>query len=113
MALGAASLARWRDTGWMDVFHFGDKCRRRVAYDLLADGAGYEDYPNFRQPALIFHGSKDDVVPVRYSEEFAATHPNAELTVVDSGHELLDVLEMMAPKAEAFLLGGYTENRLA
>ena len=38
----------------------------------------YEDYPDFRQPALIFHGAQDDVVPAAYSEEFAATHPNAQ-----------------------------------
>ena len=53
----------------------------------------------------VFHGAQDDVVPARYSQEFAATHPNATLEVVDSGHELLNVLEYMAPKVIRFLSG--------
>jgi len=109
--LGPDAAARWRDTGSMEVFHYGDKCTRRLAYTMLADGARYEDYPDFRQPALIFHGANDEVVPVRYSEKFAATHPNAKLAVLHSGHELLDVLEVMAPIVEAFLLDSYTGNR--
>jgi len=70
---------------------------------LIDDGASYEDYPDFHQPALIFHGAHDDVVPPRYSEHFAATHPNARLEILDSGHQLLDVLDDMAPKVVEFL----------
>jgi hypothetical protein len=46
---------------------------------------------------------RDDVVPVRYSEEFAAGRDNVELHAVDSGHELLDVLEAMGERVEDFL----------
>ena len=102
--LGAHQVAQWRTTGGMEVFHYGDNRSRSLSYALLEDGALYEDYPDFRQPALIFHGAHDDVVPVRYSEEFARAHPNAILEIVDSGHELLDVLDYMAPKIERFLL---------
>ena len=40
----------------------------------------------------------------RYSEEFAATHPNATLEVLDAGHDLLNVLDYMAPKVLRFLV---------
>jgi hypothetical protein len=76
---------------------------RPLKYDLLQDGARYEDYPDFQQPALIFHGAHDDVVPARYSEEFATAHPNARLEILDSGHQLLNVLDYMAQKIETFL----------
>ena len=102
--LGSAQVARWRSTGAMEVFHYGENRTRSLSYALLEDAARYEDYPDFHQPALLFHGAGDDVVPVRYSQEFAATHPNATLEVLDSGHELLNVLEYMAPKVERFLL---------
>jgi pimeloyl-ACP methyl ester carboxylesterase len=102
--LGADQVAQWRSTGAMPVFHYGENRNRNLSYALLEDGARYEDYPDFRQPALIFHGAHDDVVPAGYSEEFAATHPNAILDVVDSGHELLNVLDIIAPKVERFLL---------
>ena len=103
--LGAAVVEQWRRNGTMDVFHYADNRSRRLGYQLMADAERYEDYPDFKQPALIFHGAHDDVVPVRYSEEFAATHANARLEVLNSGHELLDVLDYMAPQIAAFVLG--------
>jgi pimeloyl-ACP methyl ester carboxylesterase len=103
--MGAGAVDAWRATGAAEVFHYGENRQRRLSYTLLDDGLGYEDYPDFRQPALIFHGAQDDVVPARYSAEFAATHPNARLEVLDSGHELLNVLEYMAPKVCEFLAG--------
>ncbi len=87
----------------MDVFHYGENRLLPLDYSLLADGARYEDYPDFQQPALIFHGAHDDVVPPQYSTEFAAAHPNARLEILDSGHELLNVLEYMSPKVLEFL----------
>ena len=104
--LGAEVVARWRATGWLDVFHYGAGRTIPLSVELLEDGGRYEDFPDFRQPALIFHGSKDDVVPAAYSEEFAAAHPNVHLEVLKSGHELTDVLEYMAPRIARFLLPG-------
>jgi uncharacterized protein len=103
-SLGPERTAAWRQTGEMEVFHYGEGRSRRLGYALLEDGERYEDYPDFRQPALIFHGVHDDVVPVRRSEEFAGTHRNVRLEVLDSGHELHNVLEYMAPRAGDFLL---------
>ena len=75
---------------------------RGLSYAPYGRRRTYEDFPDFRQPALIFHGAHDDVVPVPYSLEFAAAHPNARLEVLDSGHELLNVLDYMAPKVSDF-----------
>lgn len=72
---------------------------------MLEDGARYEDYPDFHQPVLIFHGRDDEVVPPAYSEQFAAGHSNAQLEVLDSGHELLNVLEYMGTKVARLLNG--------
>jgi pimeloyl-ACP methyl ester carboxylesterase len=103
--MGVSAVDAWRAAGSVDVFHYGENRQRRLSYALLEDGLTYPDYPEFHQPALIFHGAHDDVVPARYSSEFAATHPNARLEVLDSGHQLLNVLEYMAPKVCAFLTG--------
>jgi pimeloyl-ACP methyl ester carboxylesterase len=103
--LGPEKVEEWRRTGRMEVFHYGEKRNCQLSYALIEDAAGYEDEPDFRQPALVFHGSRDDVVPARLSESFAASHPNARLEILDSGHELLDVLEYMGSKVEEFLLG--------
>jgi len=103
--LGSAEVTAWRHNGAIDVFHYAENRNRKLGYQLLADGERFEDYPNFTQPALIFHGTHDDAVPVRYSQEFAANHPNATLEVLDAGHDLLDVLDYMAPKILDFLAG--------
>jgi hypothetical protein len=102
--MGADAVTAWRNNGSIDVFHYGENRLRPLSPALLEDASRFEDYPDFRQPALIFHGASDDVVPVTYSEQFALAHPNAHLEVLDSGHELLNVLDYMAPRVTGFLL---------
>jgi hypothetical protein len=87
----------------MDVFHYAENRNRKLSYGLLEDAAQYEPWPDCPQPALIFHGAHDDVVPPAFSEQFAAFHPNARLEILDSGHELLNVLDYMAPRVLEFL----------
>jgi hypothetical protein len=101
--LGPAEVEAWRRTGTIDVFHYADNRNRKLGYQLLADAERFEAYPDFTQPALIFHGAHDDVVPVRYSEEFAARHSNAILDILNAGHDLLNVLDYMSAKIVPFL----------
>jgi pimeloyl-ACP methyl ester carboxylesterase len=102
--LGHEAVESWRRTGWMEVFHYAEGRHHAISYALLEDGAQYEDYPDFQQPALVFHGAQDDVVPAELSRRFVAAHPNAVLEIVDSGHEMLNVLDLIAPKVTEFLL---------
>jgi pimeloyl-ACP methyl ester carboxylesterase len=101
--LGPAAIAEWRRKGTVEVYHYGDRRNRQLAYGLLEDAEQYESFPDFSQPALLFHGAHDDVVPAQYSERFAAPHPNVNLHIVDSGHDLLNVLDSIAPKVVHFL----------
>jgi len=100
---GEKAVERWRKTGWLDVFHYGDKTTRRVHYGLLEDVAAFPGFPDFLQPALIFHGVNDTVVPVDLSRGFAESHPNAILREMESDHELLNVLEDIAGEAVPWL----------
>jgi uncharacterized protein len=88
-----------------EVFHYGDNKVRRVHYGLIEDALRFPSAPNFTQPAWIFHGIQDDVVPVAYSRDFAAAHANARLTELDSDHELLNVLDRIVSEAVPFLIG--------
>jgi len=101
--LGPAAMEEWRHTGTIEVFHYGADHECPLSYRLIEDAAQYDDQPDFRQPALIFHGSADDVVPSDYSREFARQHTNTRLEILDSGHDLLNVLDTMAPETLAFL----------
>ena len=102
-SMGPEAVAAWEQTP-QELFHYGDGRTRLLSYQLLEDGRTYEDFPDFHQPALIFHGAHDETVPAQYSEQFAATHPNAHLQVLDSGHDLLDMLDFMAPQVCDFLV---------
>jgi pimeloyl-ACP methyl ester carboxylesterase len=105
LRLGDETVAAWREMGTMEVFHYAEGRDRPVGYQLLEDGARYEDHPDVRQPCLIFHGVRDEVVPVSFSQEFAAGRANVELHTVESGHELTDVLDLMWTRVEPFLHG--------
>ena len=88
-------LAEWKRTGVSPVFHYAYSAEKMLGYQFLEDSQLYEAEPQFAQPALIFHGTEDEVVPAAFSREFAATHENVELHLMQSGHELKDVLDPM------------------
>jgi uncharacterized protein len=101
---GAERLAEWKRLGSVEVFHYGAQRQLPLGYGLIGEAAAWEDEPAFSQPALIFHGSFDTVVPASVSQAFAAKRPNVRLEILDSDHELRDVLPVMAPRVRDFLL---------
>ncbi|HWE49195.1 MAG TPA: YqiA/YcfP family alpha/beta fold hydrolase [Bryobacteraceae bacterium] len=107
MAPAFGFAQRWKEKvvegADLEVFHYGDKTNRRVHYGLIADSVQYPANPDFGQPGLIFHGVRDDVVPVEYSRTFAKDHPSVRLVELESDHELLDVLPAIARQAIDFL----------
>ncbi|HYI96867.1 MAG TPA: YqiA/YcfP family alpha/beta fold hydrolase [Bryobacteraceae bacterium] len=103
--LGAEKAAEWRRTGSLEVFHYGEGRARNVSWNLIEDGLKYDAEPSFHQPALIFHGVNDTVVPPAYSEAFAERHPNVRLRMMASDHQLTDVTELMWNEIAPFLLG--------
>jgi uncharacterized protein len=103
-ALEPAQLAEWKQTGWLGFYHYAEQRERRLNYRLIEDGLRYEDYPDVRQPALGYHGRSDAVVPHEYSIEFAKGRPNVRLELLESDHELADVLDTMWSGVRGFLL---------
>ena len=98
-----AQLASWKAAGSTPVFHYGEGREMQLGYELMEDSERHPDEPDARQPALIFHGTKDDVVPAEVSLRFAAGHPNAQVHLLESGHELTDVLDAMWARTQEFL----------
>ena len=94
---------QWRAAGSRNFYHYGYKSDRLLGYQFIEDSVQYEDAPDFSQPALIFHGLRDDVVPAEVSRRYAAGHANVELRLVESGHELTDVLDPLWEETAMFL----------
>ena len=102
--LGEAGWQEWERGGVLTAYHYALGRPASISFDLMRDAAKFPAQPRFEQPALIVHGSRDDVVPIASSENFVRRHPNARLVVVDSGHELTDVLDAIWNETLDFLL---------
>jgi pimeloyl-ACP methyl ester carboxylesterase len=99
----AAELAEWKRQGGKTFYHYKHKREERLGYAFVEDAMRFEGEPVFPQPALILHGSRDEVVPIELSRDYAKRHPNAQLKEFDSGHELTDVTEDLWTETAAFL----------
>jgi pimeloyl-ACP methyl ester carboxylesterase len=104
--LGEQTMEQWRRTNTLRVFHYSEGREVELGYQLIEDSLQYEAYPDFPQPALIFQGRHDTVVPPEYAERFAGGHANASLRLLDSDHDLVNVLDEMWRETERFLFGG-------
>jgi uncharacterized protein len=103
--VGEEAMERWMRTGKLPVFHYGEGRMRELGLRMYEDSWKWDGEPDFHQPGLIFHGLKDDVVPVEASREYAAAHANVELIEMDSGHELTDVMPEIWESCREFLVG--------
>lgn len=103
--LGAEAMEQWKRTNTLRVFHYAEGREVELGHQLIEDALQYEAYPDFSQPALIFQGRQDTVVPPEYAETFAARHPNASLRMLESDHDLVNVLDEMWRETEEFLFG--------
>lgn len=97
-------LLAWKKAKYTEVFHYGYQKVCRLHYNILTDAGQYGEESLVRSiPTLIFHGIKDDVVPHKLSEKFSATRPWVELVLMDSDHQLTNVLEPMWHRTASFL----------
>ena len=101
--LGEQAMEQWKRTNTLEVFHYSEGHEVELGYQLIEDAQQYEAYPDVTQPCLIFQGRNDTVVPPIYAEMFAARHPNADLRLMDSDHDLVNVLDEMWRETEKFL----------
>ena len=105
-SLGPEGVSSWERNGTRPVFHHAQLREAPLEFEFLRDAARFPAFPHFAQPALLFHGNHDAVVPVHHSLLFAAAHPNVRLRRLDSGHELTDVLGTIWLESQSFLIDG-------
>ncbi|MBI1896623.1 MAG: alpha/beta fold hydrolase [Acidobacteria bacterium] len=101
-------MEEWKTAGSLRLYHYAEERERLLSYRFVEDALGYSAAPDFSQPALVFHGVRDDIVPVEDAREYALTHPNVRLVEVASGHELVEVLDCIWSESAGFLVHGPT-----
>ena len=102
--LGADGLRRWRETGRLQMPHYGYGEPRNLHYELVDDAARYDSSAaTVTIPVLIFQGRRDDLVDAAMVEAFAAPRANIRLRLLDDDHRLHDSLPAIGQETEAFL----------
>jgi hypothetical protein len=100
----AGELAEWERTGWALLDHHETQRPERIAFDLVRDAREYAALTRAPAcPVLIFHGTRDDVVPCRLSERYAAENPQVRLRLLDDDHSLLASVPRILDESVEFL----------
>lgn len=91
--LGKEMINQWQETGYLQVYHYGEKKEMALHYQFLEDLNQYEDIHLKRPiPTLIFHGKFDEVIPIDASYQYAKNNPLAKLIALESDHSLANVM---------------------
>lgn len=89
--LGAAAVERWRRTGSLPFFHYGENRELPLGAAFLASCEALPEVPGApRVPCMIVHGRGDETVDHRHSLRFAEAHPAVELHLVQGDHRLTE-----------------------
>jgi uncharacterized protein len=102
--LGDRSLAEWRKTDRLDVFHHAYGRVMPVHYELFADAQRYHPHAaRVSVPVQVFQGRRDTAVDPATVEQWARAQPNAELHMLDDDHQMIASLEIIWREASRFL----------
>ncbi len=102
--LGKEGLERWKNRGYVELFHYSRQTPCKLSFAFMEDAARYANQPFRRHlPTLIFHGLQDQEVPYQASLEYLKTHPEARVVLFNDGHRLLNCLGPIWSFTAAFL----------
>jgi pimeloyl-ACP methyl ester carboxylesterase len=97
-------IARWKQNGQFEFFHFAHGAMRPLSYAFYEDSLKYDAFGTlFAQPTLIFQGTRDALVNPKDVERFAAARPNATLSLLDDDHQLIASLPRIWSDVQPFL----------
>lgn len=101
--LGAETVDRWRETGSMRMMHYGKGLEQEIGWGLVEDALRHPAEPQPAHPALVLHGTLDEVVPVEAATSWCLGSPQRRLVLYGDGHELGQVLPQMWNETQLFL----------
>jgi pimeloyl-ACP methyl ester carboxylesterase len=102
--LGGVSLEDWKASNRLNVFHHGYGRVMPVHYELYEDARRYDSFnAPVVQPVQVFQGKSDDAVDPATVERWCSARPNAELHMIDDGHQLLGSLDFIWGEMKRFI----------
>ena len=104
--LGAAAMEEWERSGVLKVFHYGEGRDSRAGLSVDRGWPQVRGLPaGHRSPRSFFTAGTTRLSRRNYSVEIRRRHPQATLRLMDSDHELMNVLDDMWMETEEFLFG--------
>jgi uncharacterized protein len=101
---GPGVVDEWERTGAREFHHYAYDQPRRLRFDFYRDALTYQtDAHAISTPALVFQGTRDEVVGPEGVVAFFRDRPATRLLLLDDGHQLLDHLDLMWNETRAFL----------
>jgi len=83
--IGAEAMELWKQNGfWQWTYNIPTK----IHYGFIEDGSTHPPFPEFTQPALIIHGTQDELVPIDIIRNYARTRSNVQVKEVQDEHSL-------------------------
>lgn len=102
--MGEPGMEQWRETGRLDVFHYGYGRVMPVHYALYTDAARYDPFAlRLDVPVQVFQGRLDKAVDPGSVEQWSKGRPNVELHMLDDDHQLLASLDYIWQQVERSL----------
>lgn len=99
--VGPAGMEKWRRDGSL-MFPDGAGILRRVHWGFYEEGSQLPGRPEVPCPTRIYHGVRDETVPVETSRSYASTRPHVELIEVDDEHRLVDSIDIITKGTLSF-----------
>ena len=91
--LGRKQMQQWQESGYLSVYHYGEKREMPLSYQFVNDIKQYDESQLKRVlPTLILHGKNDDVIPIEASRNYIRNRPWAKLIELKSDHTLGNVM---------------------
>lgn len=102
-SLSQTQLFEWQETGYMPVYHYGQKQTLDISYNFVTDLFKYSDSLLKRPvPTLIFHGVGDLVIPIQASQKYAQERHWVKLIELESDHTLNDKISEILQALTAY-----------
>ncbi|MBE9040053.1 esterase [Oscillatoriales cyanobacterium LEGE 11467] len=101
--LETSVLERWKSSGTLSVYHFGEGKVLPLHYEFAIDCQQYSQI-QLQCPieTLILHGIADEVIPIQVSRDYARTRPWVKLIELESDHGLGDAMERIWQEIQRF-----------
>ena len=102
--IDAEGIERWRQSGWLEVHHWGEDRLRSVHFGLYEDAQLYNSFAeHVSVPTLVFQGRHDAAVDPAMVQRFVAGQPTMSIRMVDDDHLLMENIDMIVRESAAFL----------